>query len=130
MSLRLDVYVKRKGIDKKSKFLDLRRFRESKNEIQLITDKLYYELSLFGLKERSDIVNDLLKVPNINNLNLPLLITAYLYFSKKNFDPGNIILNFDEDFKEVVNNIKERGTFDLEKKIYLLSVKILSFIYY
>ena len=116
MSLRLDVYVKRKGIDKRARVLDLRRYRQSKDEQQRLVEKLYQSLALFGVKDKDKIIADLRKIPNFANLNFPLLIIAYLYFSEKNFDPGNIILNFDKDFEKVVADIKEKGIFDLEKK--------------
>jgi len=116
MSLRLDVYVKRKGIDKRGKVLDLRRYRQSRDENQRLIEKLYQDLILFGIKDKDRVIADLRKVPNFSNLNFPLLIEAYLYFSEKNFDPGNIILNFDQDFEKIVADVKERGIFDLEKK--------------
>ena len=116
MSLRLDVYVKRKGIDKRGKVLDLRRYRQSRDENQRLIEKLYQDLILFGIKDKDRVIADLRKVPNFANLNFPLLIEAYLYFSEKNFDPGNIILNFNQDFEKIVADIKERGIFDLEKK--------------
>lgn len=116
MSLRLDVYVKRKGIDKRARVLDLRRYRQSKDEQQRLIEKLYQDLALFGVKDKDKIIADLRKVPNFANLNFPLLIMAYLYFSEKDFEPGNIILNFNQDFEKIVTEIKERGIFDLEKK--------------
>lgn len=116
MSLRLDVYVKRKGVDKRTRVLDLRRYRQSKDEQQRLTEKLYQDLALFGIKDKDKIITDLKKVPNFANLNFPLLIITYLYFSKKDFDPGNVILNFDQDFKTILDDIKEKGIFDLEKK--------------
>ena len=116
MSLRLDVYVKRKGIDKRARILDLRRYRQSKDEQQRLIEKLYQDLVLFGIKDKDKIIADLRKVPNFANLNFPLLIMAYLYFSEKDFDPGNIILNFNKDFEKIVSDIKEKGIFDLEKK--------------
>jgi hypothetical protein len=116
MSLRLDVYVKRKGIDKRARVLDLRRYRQSKDEQQRLIEKLYQDLALFGVKDKDKIIADLRRVPNFANLNFPLLIMAYLYFSEKNFEPGNIILNFNQDFEKIVADIKERGIFDLEKK--------------
>ena len=116
MSLRLDVYVKRKGIDKRGKVLDLRRYRQSRDENQRLIEKLYQDLILFGIKDKDRVIADLRKVPNFSNLNFPLLIEAYLYFSEKNFDPGNLILNFDQDFEKIVADVKERGIFDLEKK--------------
>ena len=116
MSLRLDIYVKRKGIDKRARILDLRRYRQSKDEQQRLIEKLYQDLVLFGIKDKDKIIADLRKVPNFANLNFPLLIMAYLYFSEKDFDPGNIILNFNKDFEKIVSDIKEKGIFDLEKK--------------
>lgn len=116
MSLRLDVYVKRKGIDKRARVLDLRRYRQSKDEQQRLIEKLYQDLALFGVKDKDKIIADLRKVPNFANLNFPLLIMAYLYFSEKDFEPGNIILNFNQDFEKIIADIKERGIFDLEKK--------------
>ena len=116
MSLRLDVYVKRKEIDKRGKILDLRRYRQSRDENQRLIEKLTQDLTLFGVKDKDRVISDLRKVPNFTNLNFPLLIIVYLYFSEKNFDPGNVILNFDKDFEKIVSDIKERGIFDLEKK--------------
>lgn len=116
MSLRLDVYVKKKGIDRRAKIIDLRRYRQSKNEYERLIDKLYQDLTVFGVKDKDNIVNDLKKVPNFMNLNFSLLILVYLYYSSKNFDPGNVILNFDEDFKAIVKDINDRDIFMLNKK--------------
>lgn len=116
MSLRLDVYVKRKAIDKRAKILDLRRYRQSRNEQQRLIEKLELDLDVFGVRDKDRVISDLRKVPNFANLNFYLLIIVYLYFSEKNFDPGNVALDFDNDFKKIVEDIKFKGIFDLEKK--------------
>lgn len=114
--MRLDTFVKRLEITKKVNILDKRRFRTKKSERELLNDKLSADLDFFGVYNKEQVLQDLIRVKNYENLNFQLLIIVYLYFSEKNFEIGNVVLDFDKDFKKEVEKVKERGIFDLEKK--------------
>jgi hypothetical protein len=114
MSLRLDIFVKKKEV--KGNVLDKRKYRQAKSGEQRLIDKLSLEIDMMGVANRDRVLRDLIKVKNYQNLNFTLLILVYLYFGEKNFDIGNVVLNFDKDFEEQVKKIKEKDYFNLDKK--------------
>ena len=116
MSLTLNVYVKRKVIDGKAKILDKRSFKYIKTNRERLIDNLKSQLDNVGITNKEEVVRDLIKIKNFQNLNFPLLITVYLYLRDRDFDFGIVTQNFDNDFKEQVKYIKENGIFDLDKK--------------
>jgi len=122
MSLRLDNYVKRKEITKLNK-LDKRKYRANKSIQDILLDNMRQELDFLGVVNKSSIISELIKIKNYNHLNFRLLILVYLYFSEKNFDLGNVVLDFDNDFKEIIKDIKKRDLFDLEKRNVLFSFR-------
>ena len=122
MSLRLDNYVKRKEMTKMNK-LDLRKYRATKSKLDILKDRLVMDLDFFGVADKDNIIADLIKIPNFANLNFRLLIIVYLYSAEKNFDVANIVSNFDNDFKKIVQDIKNKNIFDLEKRNILFKFR-------
>ena len=116
MSLRLDTYVKRKEIDKKNTILDRRKYRQLKSNQDRLLEKLDQTLDSMGVIDKERIKLDLINTPNFANLNFSLLIVVYLYFSEKNFDIGNVVLNFDNDFTKIVEDLQKEAIFDLSKE--------------
>lgn len=116
MSLRLDTYVKRKEIDKKNTILDRRKYRQLKSNQDRLLEKLDQTLDSMGVIDKERIKLDLINTPNFANLNFSLLIIVYLYFSEKNFDIGNVVLNFDNDFTKIVEDLQKEAIFDLSKE--------------
>ena len=116
MSLTLNFYVKKKVIDSKVKLLDKRSFKYIKTNRERLIDNLRTQLDNVGITNKDEVVKDLIKIKNFQNLNFPLLITVYLYLRDRDFDFGIVTQNFDSDFKEQVKYIKENGIFDLDKK--------------
>lgn len=123
MSLTLNVYVKRKVVDSKIKLLDKRSFKYIKTNRERLIDNLRSQLDNVGITNKDEVVKDLIKIKNFQNLNFPLLITVYLYLRDRDFDFGIVTQNFDNDFKEQVKYIKENGIFDLDKKSVLYNFR-------
>lgn len=116
MSLRLDTYVKRKEINKINTTLDRRKYRQLKSNRDRLLEKLDQTLDSMGVTDKERIKLDLINTPNFSNLNFPLLIAVYLYFSEKNFDIGNVALDFDNDFDKIVEDLQREDIFDLSKE--------------
>jgi len=116
MSLRLDTYVKRKEINKINTTLDRRKYRQLKSNRDRLLEKLDQALDSMGVTDKERIKLDLINTPNFSNLNFSLLIAVYLYFSEKNFDIGNVALDFDNDFDKIVEDLQREDIFDLSKE--------------
>jgi len=116
MSLRLDTYVKRKEINKINTTLDRRKYRQLKSNRDRLLEKLDQALDSMGVTDKERMKLDLINTPNFSNLNFSLLIAVYLYFSEKNFDIGNVALDFDNDFDKIVEDLQREDIFDLSKE--------------
>lgn len=116
MDLRLDVYVKRKKAEGGYN-LDRRRYREIRNNKERLLEKLKLDLDLLGIvTNKDDILLDFLKIKNFETINFPLMIIVYDYFSKKLFDMENVTQDFDNDFKQIIKEVKEKAIFNLDRK--------------
>jgi len=111
----LDVQYAKKDDNKKFQFLDRRKFRAQQSDEEKLLKNLMESFDNFGVSDSLNISRSLLYMKNIFQLNKNLLVVAYLYFQKKNFDPGRIGENFDEDFQEILNTASRYGIF---KKLF------------
>lgn len=114
MSLRLDNYVKRKEITKINK-IDRRKYRISRNRKDILLERLNIELNFLGIVNKQEVSSELIKLPNFGNLNFRLIILVYRYFAEKNFDINNVVIDFDNDFEKIIQEIKKLNIFNLEK---------------
>ena len=96
---------------KKEGFVDKRRFKRKINKEEVLEINLISELALFEVQDISNVANQLKKVKNFCHLNIKLLIVVYLYFCKMKKNIGNVVLNFDNDFKEIIKDVKKKGIF-------------------
>ena len=96
---------------KKEGFVDKRRFKRKINKEESLEIHLISELTLFEVQDISNVVKILKDVNNFCHLNFRLLILVYLYFSRLKFDIALVISNFDNDFNEILKDVKKKGLF-------------------
>lgn len=110
--LELDVQYAKKDDNKKFQFLDRRKFRAQQSDEEKLLKNLMDSFDKFGVSDSLNLSKSLLSLKNIYQLNKNLLVLAYLYFQKKNFEPGRIGENFDEDFQEILTLISSKKIFN------------------
>jgi len=108
----LDVRYNKKDENRKFEFLDRRKFRAQQSDQEKLLKNLMDAFDNFGVSDSVTVSKNLLNLKNIYQLNKNLLVIAYLYFEKKNFDPVKIGENFDEDFQEILKMIASKKMFN------------------
>jgi hypothetical protein len=111
MSLRLDNYVKRKVVANKGFTLDKRKFKLGRTKEEILINNLEQELREMNFKETRVLIEEFLKIRNIEKLNHRLLGIVYKYFEDRDFDFSNVVQDFDKDFKYQIKIIKENEDF-------------------
>jgi len=114
----MDIFVKRKKLEEErlnktdtSGLLDKRKFKTQISPEESLEKQVLSQIEVFGVGDPQRVLRIVKRIPHWQNLNITLLMIAYFYFADKNFDLGLVVLDFDNDFKEVVDSVYEKGYF-------------------
>lgn len=115
---KMDIFVKRKKLEEErlnkadtSGLLDKRRFKTQITPEESLEKQVLSQIEVFGVGDPQRVLRIVKRIPHWQNLNITLLMITYFYFAGKNFDLGLVVLDFDNDFKEVVKEVYDKGYF-------------------
>ena len=111
--LTLDKYylTTKKDLQGKGVLLDRRRLRTQMSPLEKAREDLAEAFEKLGVLDSQSIVSDLSKLEKIFQLNKLLLAIVYRYYLKRNEDLGEVLQDFDNDFKEEVDFITRNKLF-------------------
>lgn len=121
-SLEIDITYKKKDVDeRKVVTIDRRKLRAQQTPLEKLMRSLTESMERIGVLHSSELIKELIKIKNIEQLNKNLICLVYKYFESRDFSLENVLQNFDEDFEEQLNLISKYGIFGKlknEKYIY------------
>ena len=121
-SLEIDITYKKKDVDGgKVITIDRRKLRAQQTPLEKLMRSLTESMERIGVLHSSELIKELIKIKNIEQLNKNLICLVYKYFESRDFSLENVLQNFDEDFEEQLNLISKYGIFGKlknEKYIY------------
>ena len=121
-SLEIDITYKKKDVDgEKVVTIDRRKLRAQQTPLEKLMRSLTESMERIGVLHSSELIKELIKIKNIEQLNKNLICLVYKYFESRDFSLENVLQNFDEDFEEQLNLISKYGIFGKlknEKYIY------------
>lgn len=92
---------------------DRRKFRKQRTGREKVLTDILEAFERLGKKNMARDAIDLLSIPNIYQLNKDLLCIVHEYYYSKEGDNKflEILSNFENDFRDIVRGVKEKGTF-------------------
>lgn len=108
--LDFDVVYPKKGSEVT---FDRRKFRKQRTGRDKVFVDIVEAFERMGKRNMAKDAMDLLQLPNVYQLNKDLLCIVHDYYYSKEGDSRllEILSNFENDFQEIVRDVKERGVF-------------------
>lgn len=119
MDLRFDYYVRNKNLSESKSIFDKRAIKIKLTEREIFNRSLQNTYVLMGLAYDYNVEDFFYKIDGIENKNLILLIITYNYFQLKNFDFNEVVLNFEEDYKNIEMELEKYFSVENNEKFYL-----------